>query len=165
MFCPRPVWCDFSSLCKKKKHLTQGLTNLQYFLPRSFLKANKHLIFRKDLKTPFLGCLVFLGFFVNFFFFFFILYCESVQVMNEKLSHCCELTELLSTQLNDAHHTRLEVMIIVLIMVEVQWALCEKCFITCGKIGLGSFELWAFALVPIIFESKTFLILKYMCML
>ncbi|KAK3793302.1 hypothetical protein RRG08_042244 [Elysia crispata] len=41
------------------------------------------------------------------------------KVMNEKLSHCCELTELLSTQLNDAHHTRLEIMIIVLIMVEV----------------------------------------------
>ena len=41
------------------------------------------------------------------------------QVMNEKLSHCCELTELLSSHLNDAHHTRLEVMIIVLIMVEV----------------------------------------------
>lgn len=41
------------------------------------------------------------------------------RVMNEKLSHCCELTELLSTQLNDAHHTRLEIMIIVLIMVEV----------------------------------------------
>ncbi|GFR73757.1 required for meiotic nuclear division protein 1-like protein [Elysia marginata] len=39
--------------------------------------------------------------------------------MNEKLSHCCELTELLSSQLSDAHHTRLEVMIIVLIMVEV----------------------------------------------
>ncbi|KAK7487888.1 hypothetical protein BaRGS_00020789 [Batillaria attramentaria] len=41
------------------------------------------------------------------------------RVMNEKLSHCCELTELLSSQLNDAHHTRLEVMIIVLILVEV----------------------------------------------
>ncbi|KAL8575870.1 hypothetical protein ACOMHN_014875 [Nucella lapillus] len=41
------------------------------------------------------------------------------KVMNEKLSHCCELTELLSSHLNDAHHTRLEVMIIVLILVEV----------------------------------------------
>ncbi|XP_076452697.1 uncharacterized protein LOC143288232 [Babylonia areolata] len=41
------------------------------------------------------------------------------RVMNEKLSHCCELTELLSSHLNDAHHTRLEVMIIVLILVEV----------------------------------------------
>ena len=39
--------------------------------------------------------------------------------MNEKLSHCCELTELLSSHLNDAHHTRLEVMIIILILVEV----------------------------------------------
>ncbi|XP_012942795.2 required for meiotic nuclear division protein 1 homolog [Aplysia californica] len=41
------------------------------------------------------------------------------RVMNEKLNHCCELTELISSQLNDAHHTRLEVMIIILIMVEV----------------------------------------------
>ena len=39
--------------------------------------------------------------------------------MNEKLNHCCELMELLSSNLNDAHHTRLEVMIIVLILVEV----------------------------------------------
>lgn len=41
------------------------------------------------------------------------------RVINEKLNHCLELTELLSSQLSDAHHTRLEVMIIVLIMVEV----------------------------------------------
>ncbi|CAL1543918.1 unnamed protein product [Lymnaea stagnalis] len=41
------------------------------------------------------------------------------RVINEKLSHCCELTELVSSHLNDTHHTRLEVMIIVLIMVEV----------------------------------------------
>lgn len=41
------------------------------------------------------------------------------RVMNERLSHCCELTDLLSSQLNDAHHTRLEVMIIILILVEV----------------------------------------------
>ncbi|GAB1601480.1 required for meiotic nuclear division protein 1 homolog [Argonauta hians] len=40
-------------------------------------------------------------------------------VINEKLKHCCELTELLSTHLNDKHHTRLEWMIIILIMVEV----------------------------------------------
>ena len=39
--------------------------------------------------------------------------------MNEKLNHCCELMELLSSNLNDAHHTRLEVMIIILILVEV----------------------------------------------
>ncbi|KAG0410476.1 hypothetical protein HPB47_012399, partial [Ixodes persulcatus] len=40
-------------------------------------------------------------------------------VMNEKLTHCCELMELLSHHLEDKHHVRLEVMIIVLIMVEV----------------------------------------------
>lgn len=44
---------------------------------------------------------------------------KRTKVMNEKLSYCVELTELLSRNLNDAHHTRLEVMIIILIMVEV----------------------------------------------
>ncbi|XP_048241255.1 required for meiotic nuclear division protein 1 homolog [Haliotis rufescens] len=41
------------------------------------------------------------------------------RVMNERLSHLCELMELLSTHLNDTHHTRLEWMIIILILVEV----------------------------------------------
>uniref|UniRef100_A0A0B7A1X8 DUF155 domain-containing protein n=1 Tax=Arion vulgaris TaxID=1028688 RepID=A0A0B7A1X8_9EUPU len=41
------------------------------------------------------------------------------KIMNQKLNHCCELTELLNGQLSDAHHTRLEVMIIILILVEV----------------------------------------------
>lgn len=41
------------------------------------------------------------------------------KVMNEKLTHCCELADLLNTHLNDKHHTRLEWMIILLIMVEV----------------------------------------------
>lgn len=41
------------------------------------------------------------------------------QVINEKIHHCIELTELVSSNLNDAHHVRLEWMIIVLIMVEV----------------------------------------------
>lgn len=39
--------------------------------------------------------------------------------MNEKLNHCFELIELLSSHLSDKHHTRLEWMIIILIMVEV----------------------------------------------
>lgn len=39
--------------------------------------------------------------------------------MNEKLSHCIELNDLVSSKLNDVHHIRLEWMIIVLIMVEV----------------------------------------------
>ncbi|XP_017155117.1 required for meiotic nuclear division protein 1 homolog [Drosophila miranda] len=41
------------------------------------------------------------------------------KVMNEKISHCVELAELVSHNLNDAHHIRLEWMIIILIMVEV----------------------------------------------
>lgn len=39
--------------------------------------------------------------------------------MNEKLNHCVELVELLSSHLSDRHHVRLEWMIIILIMVEV----------------------------------------------
>lgn len=39
--------------------------------------------------------------------------------MNEKISHCVELVELLSSHLSDKHHVRLEWMIIILIMVEV----------------------------------------------
>ncbi|KAL1129711.1 hypothetical protein AAG570_012655 [Ranatra chinensis] len=41
------------------------------------------------------------------------------KVMNEKLNHCVELIELVSTYLSDRHHVRLEWMIIILIMVEV----------------------------------------------
>lgn len=41
------------------------------------------------------------------------------RVMNEKLNHCVELAELVSSNLNDTHHVRLEWMIIILIMVEV----------------------------------------------
>lgn len=41
------------------------------------------------------------------------------KVMNEKLTHCCELMDLLGHHLEDKHHVRLEVMIIVLIMVEI----------------------------------------------
>ena len=41
------------------------------------------------------------------------------KVMNEKINHCVELAELISHNLNDAHHIRLEWMIIILIMVEV----------------------------------------------
>ena len=44
---------------------------------------------------------------------------KRTRVMNEKLNHCCELVELLSRQLTDAHHTRLEWMIIALITIEV----------------------------------------------
>ncbi|XP_015512535.1 required for meiotic nuclear division protein 1 homolog [Neodiprion lecontei] len=44
---------------------------------------------------------------------------KRTRVMNEKLNHCVELVELLSSHLSDRHHVRLEWMIIVLIMVEV----------------------------------------------
>lgn len=44
---------------------------------------------------------------------------DLAQVVNEKINHCIELTELISSNLNDKHHVRLEWMIIVLIMVEV----------------------------------------------
>lgn len=39
--------------------------------------------------------------------------------MNEKISHCVALIELVSHHLSDKHHIRLEWMIIILIMVEV----------------------------------------------
>lgn len=41
------------------------------------------------------------------------------KVMNEKLSHCCDLTGLLREHLNHNHSARLEWMIIVLIMIEI----------------------------------------------
>lgn len=44
---------------------------------------------------------------------------KRTRVMNEKLNHCIELMDLLSAHLNDIHHVRLEWMIIVLIMIEV----------------------------------------------
>ena len=45
---------------------------------------------------------------------------KRTNVMNEKLNHCIELMELLSTYLNDKHNATLEWMIIILIMVEVR---------------------------------------------
>lgn len=41
------------------------------------------------------------------------------RIMNEKLGQCVELTELLRDHLKDKHHTRLELMIIFLILIEV----------------------------------------------
>ncbi|CAH1394306.1 unnamed protein product [Nezara viridula] len=43
------------------------------------------------------------------------------KVMNEKLNHCVELIQLVSSHLSDRHHVRLEWMIIVLILVEVMF--------------------------------------------
>jgi len=53
----------------------------------------------------------------------------SNQVMNEKLHQCVGLVELLRDHLKDKHHTRLELMIIVLIMIEV----CRCMFLFCIK--------------------------------
>ncbi|XP_037092687.1 required for meiotic nuclear division protein 1 homolog [Pollicipes pollicipes] len=44
---------------------------------------------------------------------------KRTRVMNEKLNHCVELADLLTSNLQDQHHVRLEWMIIALIMVEV----------------------------------------------
>ncbi|XP_034939822.1 required for meiotic nuclear division protein 1 homolog [Chelonus insularis] len=44
---------------------------------------------------------------------------KRTRVMNEKINHCVELVELLSSHLSDRHHVRLEWMIIILILVEV----------------------------------------------
>jgi uncharacterized Rmd1/YagE family protein len=49
-----------------------------------------------------------------------------LQVMNEKLNHCCELMELIDNKVNDARHVRLEWMIIILIMVEVRIILIQR---------------------------------------
>lgn len=46
---------------------------------------------------------------------------KRTRVMNEKLNHCIELTDLISSQLTDDHHCRLEKIIIYLIMIEVMF--------------------------------------------
>ena len=50
---------------------------------------------------------------------------KRTDVINQKLSHCTELMELLSTHLKDKHHVKLEWYIIVLIMVEVVFELAH----------------------------------------
>lgn len=46
-----------------------------------------------------------------------------MQVMNEKLQHCMELTDLMRNHLNEKHTLRLEWMIVILITIEVGGAL------------------------------------------
>uniref|UniRef100_A0A8C6J1T6 Uncharacterized protein n=1 Tax=Melopsittacus undulatus TaxID=13146 RepID=A0A8C6J1T6_MELUD len=46
-----------------------------------------------------------------------------VKVMNEKLQHCMELTDLMRNHLNEKHTLRLEWMIVILITIEVGGAL------------------------------------------
>jgi len=42
-----------------------------------------------------------------------------LQVLNERLNYCSEILQLFNNQQSDAHHVRLEWIIIVLILIEV----------------------------------------------
>ena len=44
---------------------------------------------------------------------------KRTKIVNEKLSHCLELMELISTHLSNEHGSRLEWIIIVLIAIEI----------------------------------------------
>ncbi|KAL5017017.1 hypothetical protein ScPMuIL_006606 [Solemya velum] len=50
------------------------------------------------------------------------------RVMNERLGYCCSIMELLKEHLGDIHHTRLEWMIIILILFEVIFELQKMVF-------------------------------------
>ncbi|XP_065489076.1 required for meiotic nuclear division protein 1 homolog isoform X1 [Caloenas nicobarica] len=51
-----------------------------------------------------------------------------VKVMNEKLQHCMELTDLMRNHLNEKHALRLEWMIVILITIEVLFELARVIF-------------------------------------
>ncbi|XP_075780560.1 required for meiotic nuclear division protein 1 homolog isoform X1 [Pelodiscus sinensis] len=51
-----------------------------------------------------------------------------VKVMNEKLQHCMELTDLMRNHLNEKHALRLEWMIVILITIEVMFELARVVF-------------------------------------
>ncbi|PKU33868.1 hypothetical protein llap_15827 [Limosa lapponica baueri] len=55
---------------------------------------------------------------------------ESIQsipeVMNEKLQHCMELTDLMRNHLNEKHALRLEWMIVILITIEIEFNICQE---------------------------------------
>ncbi|XP_019382569.1 PREDICTED: required for meiotic nuclear division protein 1 homolog isoform X1 [Gavialis gangeticus] len=51
-----------------------------------------------------------------------------VKVMNEKLQHCMELTDLMRNHLNEKHALRLEWMIVILITIEVMFELVSRVF-------------------------------------
>lgn len=53
-----------------------------------------------------------------------------VQVMNEKLQHCMELTDLMRNHLTEKRALRLEWMIVILITIEVSLFLRETMKIT-----------------------------------
>ncbi|CAG0883638.1 unnamed protein product [Cyprideis torosa] len=54
---------------------------------------------------------------------------KRTKVLNEKLSHCCEMMELVLAELSDKKHVRLEWLIIILIAVEI--------FIEVGRLIVG----------------------------
>ncbi|XP_010137735.1 PREDICTED: required for meiotic nuclear division protein 1 homolog [Buceros rhinoceros silvestris] len=51
-----------------------------------------------------------------------------VKVMNEKLQHCMDLTDLMRNHLNEKHTLRLEWMIVILITIEVLFELARVVF-------------------------------------
>lgn len=51
-----------------------------------------------------------------------------VKVMNEKLQHCMELTDMMRNHLNEKHALRLEWMIVILITIEVMFELARVLF-------------------------------------
>ncbi|KAM6082932.1 required for meiotic nuclear division protein 1 homolog isoform 3-T4 [Chlamydotis macqueenii] len=51
-----------------------------------------------------------------------------IKVMNEKLQHCMELTDLMRNHLNEKHALRLEWMIVILITIEVLFELARVFF-------------------------------------
>nr|XP_023692080.1 required for meiotic nuclear division protein 1 homolog isoform X2 [Paramormyrops kingsleyae] len=51
-----------------------------------------------------------------------------VKVMNEKLQHCTELTDLMRNHLSEKHGLRLEWMIVILITIEVMFELARVIF-------------------------------------
>ncbi|XP_045466150.1 required for meiotic nuclear division protein 1 homolog isoform X1 [Harmonia axyridis] len=60
---------------------------------------------------------------------------KRTKVMNEKINHCVELIELLSTHLSNKHSTRLEWIVILLILVEVIFEIIHYLdrFVTSGR--------------------------------
>ncbi|KAK9534086.1 hypothetical protein VZT92_009158 [Zoarces viviparus] len=51
-----------------------------------------------------------------------------VNVVNEKLEHCSQLTDLMRSHLSEKHSLRLEWMIIILIAIEVMFELAKMIF-------------------------------------
>ncbi|GLD47810.1 required for meiotic nuclear division protein 1 homolog isoform X1 [Lates japonicus] len=51
-----------------------------------------------------------------------------VNVVNEKLEHCTQLTDLMRSHLNEKHSFRLEWMIVILITIEVMFELAKMIF-------------------------------------